>query len=91
MLRIFMAASLIVVSLSALAQSTDEVKGLKFGAGCVGAVSTFAPRLGTCNIDGGMSRIWCPNGKIFDRKGSDYERVLSSYVVRAICRLNQIL
>jgi hypothetical protein len=90
-LRMSAAAVLVALSTSAFAQSTDEVKGLKFGAGCVGVVSTFAPRLGTCNIDGGMSRIWCPNGKIFDRKGSDYERVLSSYVVRAICGLNQIL
>jgi hypothetical protein len=88
MLRMAIAAVLVVVSASAFAQSTQQVKGIKFGVGCVGPVSTIAPRLGTCVIEGAKSRIWCPNGKIFDRDG---ELPQSPYVVRAICELNQIL
>jgi hypothetical protein len=88
MLRMSMTAALVLLSTSAFAQATDEVKGIKFGVGCVGPVSTFAARLGTCAIDGAKSRIWCPNGKIFDRNG---QLPQSSYVVRAICELNQIL
>ena len=91
MLRISVAAAFIVLSTSAFAQSTDEVQGRQFGVGCVGPISTFGARLGTCNIDGAMSRIWCPNGKVYDRKAADYERVPSSPVVRAICGLNQVL
>ena len=87
MLRMSISAALIVLSTSALGQSIDELKGIKFGAGCVGPVGTFAARLGTCVIEGTKSRIWCPNGKIFDRNGEPQ----SSYVVRAICNLNQVL
>jgi hypothetical protein len=88
MLRMSIAAALVVLSTSAFAQSMEAVKGIKFGVGCIGPVATFAARLGTCAIDGAKSRIWCPNGKIFDRAGAEPQ---SSYVVRAICDLNQIL
>jgi hypothetical protein len=88
MLRMAMTAALVVLSTSAFAQSMETVKGIKFGAGCVGAVSTFAARLGTCAIEDSKARIWCPNGQIFERKGEGF---LSSYVVRAICGLNQVL
>jgi hypothetical protein len=88
MLRMSLTAAMVVLSTSAFAQATDEVKGIKFGAGCLSPVSTLAARLGTCAIDGAKSRIWCPNGKIFDR---DAKLPQSSYVIRAICELNQIL
>jgi hypothetical protein len=84
-------AALVALSTSAIAQSNQPLKGIKFGAGCVGPVSTFAAGLGVCTIDGSMSRIWCPNGQIFDRTASAYEVIPSSYVIRAICGLNQIL
>jgi hypothetical protein len=64
---------------------------VKFGAGCIGPVSTYAVRFGACAIADTRSRIWCPNGQIFDRNGSAYEVVPSSYVVRAICSLDQVL
>jgi hypothetical protein len=91
MIRIAIAAALVAVSTSAFAQVNSEVRDMKFGAGCLGPVSTFATRLGTCAIEGSMSRIWCPNGQVFERKASDYERIPSSYVVRAVCNLNQVL
>ena len=86
MLRMATMAVFIFSNTAAFAQM-DALKDIKFGVGCVGPVSTFAKGLGTCVVDGSKSRIWCPNGKIFDR-GAEWPR--SSYVVRAICGLNQV-
>ena len=91
MVRMFTAAALVVLSTSAFAQFMEPVKGIKYGDGCIGPVSTYAARLGACAIADTKSRIWCPNGEIFDRKGSAYEVTPSSYVVRAICNLTQVL
>jgi hypothetical protein len=91
MLRIFSVAALVLLSSPAFAQSNDPVKGFKYGVGCIGAISTYAPRLETCVIADAKSRIWCPNGQIFERTASSYEKIPSSYVVRAICNMNQVL
>jgi hypothetical protein len=88
MMRIALTAALVVLSTSAFAQNINEVKGIKYGTGCVGPVNTFAARLGTCVIGDSKSRIWCPNGKIFEQSGQFPQ---SSYVVRSICDLNQVL
>jgi len=87
MFRTFIAAALVVLSSSAFAQQT-ETKGIKFGVGCLGPVTTFAPRFGVCMVDAAMSRIWCPNGQIFDRVEKEPR---NSSVARAICGLNQAL
>jgi hypothetical protein len=47
----------------------------------------LAPRLETCVIAGAKTRIWCPNGQVFDRVGAEAH----SAVVRSICNLNQVL
>jgi hypothetical protein len=91
MLRISIAAAFLVLSTSAFAQFMEPRKDIRFGVGCITPVNTFSVRLGACRIDDEKSRVWCPNGDIFDREGSDFEHVLSAYVVRSICRLNQIL
>ena len=88
MLRMAIAIALVVLSTPAFAQMIDQVKDIKFGVGCVGPINRFAARLGTCLIDDSKSRVWCPNGKIFDRSGQFLQ---SSYVVRSMCELNQIL
>ncbi len=88
MMHIALTAALVVLSTSAFAQNIHEVKGIKYGAGCIAPVNTFAARLGTCIIDDSKSRIWCPNGKIFEQNGHFPQ---SSYVVRSICDLNQVL
>jgi hypothetical protein len=87
MLHLSIAATLIVLSTTAFAQQIEAVKGIPFGVGCVSPVSTLAPRLGSCVLDGAKSRIWCPNGHIFERVGEAPQ----SYVVRSICNLNQVL
>jgi hypothetical protein len=86
MLRMSAIAALVLLQTSAFAQQTEAIKGIKFGAGCLGRVSTLGPRFGTCEIVGSKTRIWCPNGEIFDRVGTP-----QSYLVRSICNLNQVL
>jgi hypothetical protein len=91
MLRLPIVAALVVLSASAFAQ-TSTLKGVKFGVGCTGPVSTFAPRLGACAMPESRARIWCPNGDVFDRNAfSGTELVPSLAVTRAICNLNQVL
>jgi len=87
MLHLSIAAALIALTTSAFAQD-GEVKNIKFGDGCINPVTTFAPGLGTCMVNADTSRIWCPSGKIFDRTEKEPR---SSYVVRSICGLNQVL
>ena len=91
MRRLALTAALVVLSTSAFAQSNEPMKGIEFGAGCLGPVTTFVAHLGACTIDGAMSRIWCPNGQIFDRTASEHEIIPSSHVVRALCGLGQVL
>jgi hypothetical protein len=90
MLRMSAIAALVLLQTSAFAQQseaiTETIKGIKFGVGCLGRVSTLGPRFGTCEIVGSKTRIWCPNGEIFDRAGTP-----QSYLVRSICNLNQVL
>jgi hypothetical protein len=62
MLRISIAATLVILSTSAFAQSMEEVRGIKLGVGCVGPISKVATRLDTCLIADSKTRIWCPNG-----------------------------
>jgi len=60
MLRMPITTAFVVLSASAFGQFMEPVKDIKFGAGCVGPVSTFAARLGACTINDSKSRIWCP-------------------------------
>jgi len=86
MLRMSAIAALLLLGPSASAQTTEPIKDVKFGAGCLGPVTTLGPRFGTCEVVGSRTRIWCPNGEIFDRGG-----VPRSFIIRSICSLNQVL
>ena len=87
MLRLSVAIGLFLLSTPTFAQVRDAGKGLKFGEGCIGPTATLAPRFGTCLVEGSGSRVWCPNGRVFDRSGS----TLQPSVARSICGLNQVL
>ena len=87
MLRFSVAVGLLLLSTPAFAQVRDAGKGLKFGEGCIGPTITLAPRFGTCPVEGPASRVWCPNGRVFDRGGN----TLQPSVARSICGLNQVL
>jgi hypothetical protein len=80
------AIALLLSVAPAYAFPTGVQKGLKLGTGCVGATSTLARKLGTCTISGGKSRIWCPNGDIFDLD----EAKASVPLARSLCNLTQI-
>jgi hypothetical protein len=81
-----LAAALALACTPVCAQSVLEQKGLKLGAGCIGPISTLAPQLSTCRIANSKTRIWCPNGQIFDRP----EEQAPYAIVRSICNLLQV-
>jgi hypothetical protein len=87
MLRLCLVAVLLMLASPSLAQQMESIKDIKFGVGCSGPVAKYAEGLGTCTVDGGKSRIWCPSGAIFDRPGAPPQ----SFVVRSICGLNQVM
>ena len=71
---------------SALAAPMIEIKGVKSPEGCRGALQPVSERLVTCSVDDERIRIWCPNGKVFERDG----REVGIAVARSICELNQL-
>ena len=87
MLRLVIATGLICLSTASFAQVVTEVKATKFGGGCEARATTLAPKLGTCVLTDTKSRVWCPNGKVFERSGPEFQPALA----RSICGLNQVL
>jgi hypothetical protein len=87
MLRISVTAALVFLSTFASAQSLEEVKWVKFGVECLEPIKPIAARLGGCMVTSSTARIWCPNGKTFERVGA----LPQPAVLRSICGLNQIL
>jgi hypothetical protein len=83
---VLLAAALVLSCTSVSALPTSVKKGLKLGTGCVGPLSTVAPKLAMCTIVGTKARIWCPNGDIFDLD----EQVSPVPLVRSLCNLTQI-
>jgi len=86
MRRLLVAAALVLSCTPAFALPTSVKTGLKPGTGCVGPVSTVAPKLTTCVIAGPKNRIWCPNGEIFDVD----EEKSPVPLIRSLCNLTQV-
>jgi hypothetical protein len=86
MRRLFLATVVALPSSSAFGLQTVVGKGTKIGSGCVRPLVAVAPKLGTCAIAGSKTRIWCPNGQIFDDEGA----TSSVYLARSLCNLNQL-
>lgn len=84
--RWIVVATMVLWSTSAFSLQSAVPAGTKLGTGCVGSVRTVAPKLGACTIAGDKTRIWCPNGKIFDSDGDKAPIPL----VRSLCDLTQI-
>lgn len=70
----------------AFALQTAVKKGTKIGAGCVGPVSSLAPKLRACATADAQTRIWCPNGDIFD----DANAKPNAPLARSLCNMTQI-
>jgi hypothetical protein len=81
-----LAAALALAYTPVAAQSISEQKGFKLGAGCLGPISTLAPQLATCLVANSRTRIWCPNGQVFDRD----EQQAPHAIARSICNLSQV-
>jgi hypothetical protein len=86
MRRWLLAAAMVLSFTPAFALQTVVKKGVKVGVGCLGPVSQVAPKLGTCAIAGPKTRIWCPNGDIFD---ADEDKAPVP-LVRSLCNLTQV-
>lgn len=86
-LRMFTAAAFLVVSTAGFAQFLQEAKSVKFGDGCQERIKPMEAGLGTCLISDKRARVWCPNGKVFERDGE----LPHISLVRSACGLLQIL
>jgi hypothetical protein len=86
MSRLFLAAAIALASSSAVALQTAVPKGTKLGTGCVGPIVSAAPKLAICPIADSKTRIWCPNGDIFD----DGDGRSSVPLARSLCNLSQV-
>jgi hypothetical protein len=87
MLRSIISAALVCLSTTAFAQVFQQVEPITFGGGCEKVATSYGPKLGTCMLSDNRARVWCPNGKVFERSGSEVQPAL----VRSICGLNQVL
>jgi hypothetical protein len=66
-----------------------EVKpSLKVGVDCVERVSLLAPKLTACPIAGTKTRIWCPNGQMFEGKIENGGP--ASALARSLCNMTQV-
>ncbi|MGZ5803980.1 MAG: hypothetical protein ACXWLC_09655 [Rhizomicrobium sp.] len=81
-----LAAVLLCLTSAAFARQMDERKGLAANEGCVAPSKLATGTVKTCAIAEERTRIWCPNGKVFDRDTQD----VGIAVVRSICEMNQL-
>jgi hypothetical protein len=86
-LPLLIVGALLCISTTASAQFLREGKSVKFGTGCQERIKPMEAGLGTCLIADKRARVWCPNGKVFERDG-DLPHVS---LVRSACGLMQIL
>lgn len=86
LLRGLLTAAFVLLWNPAWALYNQASKKEKFGADCIGAVTMMGPKLGTCTIAGDKTRIWCPNGLMF-QGDKDHQSVP---LIRSICNLPQV-
>jgi hypothetical protein len=87
-LRLLLAiGALIAINTAASAQFFEERESVKFGIGCQAPIKAMQAGLGTCLIADNRARVWCPNGKVYERTG-DLPQVA---LVRSACGLSQTL
>lgn len=73
-------------STEAAAQFLKEVRTSKFGVGCSTPMRKLSEGgLGVCAISDLRFRVWCPNGKVYERDGT----MPDASLVYSVCGLNQ--
>ena len=85
-LRPLLCVVMLTLSSAAQAQFLQDAKVVKFGSGCSEKIKNGEAGLGVCMISDKRSRVWCPNGKVYERDGGLPDLSL----VRSVCGLNQI-
>jgi hypothetical protein len=83
------AALLLCLTPAAALAQMQEIKGVKANQDCREPARVATGAVKTCAIDAERTRIWCPNGRVFDRhtfSGPD----VGIAVLRSICELNQL-
>jgi hypothetical protein len=86
-LLLLAAGALMFMNTAASAQFLQEGKSVKFGTGCQERMKPMQAGLGTCLITDKRARVWCPNGKVFERDGE----LPHVSLVRSACGLSQVL
>lgn len=84
-LTLFLAIALSLTTSAAFGQFLQEVSTVRFGTGCVERPKAVDAGLAACMIGATRSRVWCPNGKVYERDGVLPDMSL----VRSVCGLNQ--
>ena len=79
-------SAFLLLTTAAGAAPMREVKGLRANEGCTQPSVAATEKLRTCSVDSVRTRIWCPNGKVFDRDTTD----IGVAVLRSICEMNQL-
>lgn len=85
-LMLFLTFALCLASSAAFAQFLQEVGAVKFGSGCVERLRPTEGGLGVCMTGDKRSRVWCPNGKVYERDGT----LPDISLIRSVCGMNQI-
>ena len=85
-LTLLLVVALSLLSSAAFGQFLQEVKAVSFGAGCIAHLKATEGGLGACLTQATRSRVWCPNGKVYERDGILPDMSL----VRSVCGLNQV-
>ena len=74
------------LSATASAGSMVELRGLTTNEGCLKPATVATEKLRTCPVADDRVRIWCPNGRVFDRDSDN----LGVAILRSICEMNQL-
>ena len=86
--RYAIVAGIIVLSHPAAAFYSQVKPGLKVGVDCVGQISLLAPKLTACTLAGARTRIWCPDGKVFE--GESDGLGTGAALARSLCNMAQV-
>ncbi len=86
MTKIYAAFLTLLLTATSSAAPMTEIKGVRPSEGCLTPPKAATGTLRTCRVDTSRIRIWCPNGKVFDRDEVD----TGIAVLRSICELNQL-